>query len=254
MDHGLGSFRFFRFTRRPVNGNYSGSGNGYLFKKRDFNRLKIFGWSLIIALGIYIGLITNINQTTISGSETIGGSLVRRPWVWQHMENRLVYWSGAWSLFKENWLLGSGLWTFKELYPQTGLKFNPPHAHNMYLQTAAETGVIGIGLLVACLINLGSTIIRTFKKGGAEAADLNFYIAVSLSGFLLHNLIEYNWLAANFIYYFIFLVISVEVLNRENANNKNWKLMLGEKGYWPKLVIIIILLGTFAVVQNYRYH
>jgi len=226
----------------------------YLLIKKEFHRLKIFGWGSFLALGFYIGLVKIINQYPPPGSEEIAGSLIRRPWIWGHMENRFMYWAGAWSLFKENYLLGTGLWTFRELYPQTGLRYTPPNVHNMYLQTATETGLIGLGLLMVCLTALGSSIVRIFRRGSGEVVELNFYITVSLSGFLLHNLIEYNWLSSNFIYYFVFFVISIEVLNRKVADHKIEALTNYSKGIWSTATLLLMVLGAVALLQYYRYH
>ena len=138
----------------------------------------------------------------------------------------------------EHWFLGSGLWTYFELYPQTGLGRTPPHAHNMYFQTAVETGLVGLGLLVACIIKAYSTFISIFKKGTSERkTDKAYYIVVSLSSYLIHNLIEYNWLISNFIYYFVFLLISLEVLNRDNPASIKCTYFVDAKGFWPKIII-----------------
>jgi O-antigen ligase len=223
----------------------------YYLAKQESRQIKFISYGLLLTLGIYIGLVQILNQ--YPGSEEMTASLIRRPWVWEHMENRFMYWTGAWTLFKENWLLGTGLWTFKELYPQTGLKYTPPHVHNMYLQTATETGLIGFSLLLACLSVLGLTIIRIFKNGKTKLLELNIYIAFSLFGFLLHNFIEYNWLGSNFIYFFVFLVISVELISRDTQDNKQSSSMPGLKGVWPKAVTLTLALGALTVLQYYRY-
>lgn len=224
----------------------------YLLKKKDIQNLKYLGGCLLLALLVYIGLASNIHHT--ADAQAVAGSLVRRPWVWQHIENRFIYWTGAWSLFTEYWLLGSGLWTFVEFYPQMGLMYSPPHAHNLYLQTAAETGLIGFSLLMFCLTILFFTVVKTFRKARPETRDINFYISVSLSGLLLHNLIEYNWLTANFIFYFVFFIISVEVLNRETQRPEESNGMATFNGLWPKVIPVILVLGLFTIVQYYRYH
>ncbi len=224
----------------------------YLYIRKDLRNLKLLGWSLLIAILIYFSIIEFISGNTLVGAEALQDSLIRRPWVWEHLENRFMYWTGAWSIFKDHWLVGSGLWTFIELYPQTGLKYTPPHAHNMYLQTLAETGLVGFGFLMACLIILFKTFVGIFKRGGAERKDIGFYIAISLSCFLLHNLIEYNWLTSNFIYIFVFLIISVEILNRDPKINNN--IMWNAKYFGPKIIPFIIIVGAFSVMQYYRYH
>lgn len=225
----------------------------YLLKKKDFFHLKILAGTIFLTLVTYFGLVNILNPTPQTSSEAVTSLLVRRPWIWEHLENRLMYWSGAWSIFKENWLLGSGLWTFIELYPQTGLKYTPPHAHNMYLQTAMETGLVGFGLLMACLTVLFRTLVHIFKKASTDVAELNFYIAVSLFGFLLQNLIEYNWLTSNFIYFFVFLIVAVEVLNRETGENKKWVSLPFSKEIFPKWVVLSMVLGAFTIIQYYRY-
>ncbi len=222
----------------------------YSIYKKDYRNLKILGWSLFIAFMAYFVLIKFIIGVPLPGSEVIQDSLVRRNWTWGHLENRFMYWAGAWSIFKDHWLFGSGLWTFVELYPQTGLNYTPPHAHNAYLQTLAETGLVGFSFLMICLIVLFRNIGRIFRKASSEVVDLCFYLSVSLCGFLLHNAIEYNWLISNFIYVFVFLIISIEVLNRELQIKESLKL----QQYLPKTVPVIIVIGIFAIYQYYSYH
>lgn len=225
----------------------------YFLKNKEISKLKYLTWTIIFSLAAYIGVVTILGSINQVGSETLQNTLVRRPLVWNHMENRLMYWSGAWSIFKDNWILGSGLWTFLELYPQTGLKYTPPHAHNMYLQTAAETGLIGFVLLMASLTTMFFKFIHIFKKASFEVADLTFYIGLSLSGFLIHNLIEYNWLISNYIYLFVFLAISIEVLSREIEGEKRVIFYPKEKGIFSNCVILIMIFGMVTVIQYYHY-
>jgi hypothetical protein len=95
----------------------------YLWLKKDLRNVILLGWSLVIALLIYFVIIKFFIANPRIGDEVIQDAFIRRPWVWEHLENRFMYWTGAWSIFKEHGLLGSGLWTFVELYPQTGLKY-----------------------------------------------------------------------------------------------------------------------------------
>jgi O-antigen ligase len=226
----------------------------YFLKNKESSNLKFLGWSLVFSLGVYVGLVNILDYINQTSSETVASTLVRRPLVWGHIENRLMYWSGAWSIFKDNWILGSGLWTFYELYPQTGFKYTPPHAHSMYVQTAAETGLIGFGLLMVCLATLYSNIVRIFKKASAQVVDITFYVGLSISGFLIHNLIEYNWLVSSYIYLFILLVIIIEVLSREIKEAKTLRFFPEAKGIYSKSVILLMVLGMVTVIQFYHYN
>jgi O-antigen ligase len=221
------------------------------------HQARLVGIGVIISVSIYWGLLKLILEPGLIASmgevEVVKQAVVIKEWANRSVGSRLMYWTGAWRIFTDHWLTGSGLWTFVELYPQTGLSRLPAHAHSMYLQTAAETGLIGFGFLIACLTALCSVLVRIFKRGSAEVVEMNFFIAASLIGFLVNNIIEYNWLTANFIYYFVFLVISVEVLNRETKGYKRWVLIFDNKGLWVKVVPIIMILGAFVIVQYYSY-
>lgn len=227
----------------------------YLLVAKKTYQAKLVGFGVLASILIYFALIKLILEPTlIIPIEEIEELDVVNNWLNSSVGLRLMYWLAAWRIFTEHWLYGSGLWTFTELYPQTGLLSRfPPHAHSMYLQTAAETGLIGLGFLMACLTVLFSTMIRIFKKGSVEVVKINFYIAASLIGFLINNIVEYNWLTSNFIYYFVFLIISVEVLNRETQGYRKWGIKINTQGLQTKVVPIFMVLGAFVVVQYYSY-
>jgi O-antigen ligase len=233
----------------------------YLLITKKPEQARLVGLGTLVSILIYFSLLKLFLEPnliasigSVEGVKEVTESEVTKVWIDSSVGIRLMYWSGAWRIFTEHWLLGSGLWTFVELYPQTGLSSRlPAHAHSMYLQTAAETGLIGFGLLVTCLTIFCSTLVRIFKRGSAKIVEINFYITVSIIGLLINNIIEYNWLTANFIYYFVFLIISVEILNRETLGYKKWVLVYECKGFWAKAVPILMVLGAVVIVQYYSY-
>jgi len=226
----------------------------YFVHRKEGHKAKMVGWGALLSVLIYFVICKLILEPNLKLVVGLGEPEVYEdPWILNNVVLRFIYWLGAWRIFAEHWLLGSGLWTFVELYPQTGLERSPPHAHNIYLQTAAETGLIGLGLLLACLATLGATLVRIFKRGSSDVAEIAFYIALSLGGFLLNNISEYNWLTANFIFYFVFLVVSVEVLSRETGDNKKWVFLAGVGQLSSKAVMIIMTLGIFTIFQYYSY-
>jgi O-antigen ligase len=229
----------------------------YLLVTKKPKQARLVGLGVCVSILIYFGLVKLVFEpnfiASIGGIEAVKEVQEADEWENSTLGIRLMYWSGAWKIFTEHWLTGSGLWTFVELYQQTGLSRLPANAHSMYIQTAAETGLIGFIFLIACLTALCSVLVRIFKRGSSEVVEMNFFITISLIGFLVHNIFEYNWLTANFIYYFVFLAISVEVLNRETQGYKSWVLIYDNKGLWVKVVPIIMVLGAFVIVQYYSY-
>ncbi len=225
----------------------------YFITNKELDRAKLVGFGLLLSFLIYFVICKFILEPNLAIPVTRVEPEPISPPAFNNIVLRLLYWLGAWRIFIENWLFGSGLWTFMELYPQTGLERSPPHAHNIYLQTAAETGLIGIGLLIACITSLSFKLIHICRKGSAQIAQTGIFIGLSLAGFLLHNISEYNWLTANFIYYFIFLIISVEVIYRETEGSKKWIIKEGSGKVWSKTVLILSILGAYSIFQYYSY-
>ena len=195
------------------------------------------------------------------GSTVISSPFIEEDWLLQHVGIRLRLWVGAWRIFSENWLLGSGLWTYNEIYPYTGLlkvvgdPFNilPPHAHSLYLQTAAETGLIGIALLSSCLFFIFRNNIKLLIEKKRTTLDLNFFLLTSAVGFLIHNISEYNWLNSLFTYYFVLLCVSMGYLGRVNSLQAESLISFRKIFLLPSILLFSLVLG-FTQVKFYKYY
>ncbi len=82
---------------------------------------------------------------------------------------RPSYWAAAWRMFEDAPLtgLGPGAWAARRLaYLESGeVDFSVPHAHNVYLQTAAELGVVGLAAGVIAGLAVGWLIYRALRSG-----------------------------------------------------------------------------------------
>ena len=109
---------------------------------------------------------------------------------------------GRWSIWSQSAdvaarfpVLGSGLGTFPHVMPafqRTGEGRTLTHAHNDYLELAAEIGVAGsVIALCAVLLILGS--LRTRSRDPAEPAPLSTYAAAAgLLAVAFHSLVDFN--------------------------------------------------------------
>ncbi len=100
---------------------------------------------------------------------------------------RPVYWHVAWREYVAHPLLGSGAGTFGGYwlrYGEPGLAGGALDAHNLYLQTLAEVGPVGLGLLVAALA-LPVMVRRADPLAGAALAA---YLAL-----LAHAALDWDW-------------------------------------------------------------
>ena len=104
---------------------------------------------------------------------------------------------GAWHIFLDHPLAGTGLGTLQIVYPPYETLYDGKvvnHAHNDYLEALAETGVLG-GL--CCAWFLGVLLLKSFSR--FRQNDFSFPGALQLSGFvactgfLVHALVDFNF-------------------------------------------------------------
>ena len=120
---------------------------------------------------------------------------------------RMAAWADTFTLFRQNWMLGSGLDTFVTLFPavrtfSTDLIWT--HAHNDYLQFLAETGIIGGALGVWLLFAGGVEAAENLKRTtGTATGAILAGLAAGCVGFLAHGWLDFNFHipanAANFV-------------------------------------------------------
>jgi len=236
----------------------------YFQAHKEPERAKLVGLAALVAFLIFFNLVHLIPGANAFSPEIgVAAPKIEGAWLFSHVGVRLRFWLGAWRIFCEHWLIGGGLWTYSNLYPFTGLlevyeegitSRVPPHAHNLYLQTAAESGLIGLALLAGCLIFLFKDSLKIVIQKKRETRDFSFFLLCSVSGFLIHNISESNWLNSLFIYYFVLLVVSMGLLYREStAQVYNGSLFLKKSFTLPSIFFVALLIG-FALSNYYKYN
>ena len=84
--------------------------------------------------------------------------------------HRLAHWQAAWAMFQANPLIGVGPGNFDTAYQLYHLQRWPlslGHAHNYYLNTLAELGIIGFAALIAFLATVFGRIWQAMKWSGS---------------------------------------------------------------------------------------
>jgi O-antigen ligase len=157
------------------------------------------------------------SKTLISSITRIDSSME----VPKSITGRFEFWKVALKLFKHQPIKGFGLGTFFSAYyiEYPGNEWVSRFAHNHYLQTLVELGLVGIGIFFAFLLVSGKNILTRVKN---KNYDLMFAgsFAASIS-FLLHIFLEFSW---NFpgaaLFFFLMLGIAVGPYKRNN-NDKS---------------------------------
>lgn len=103
---------------------------------------------------------------------------------------RADYWRVAWDMASEAPLVGSGAGTFEAHWLRErppSFPFDVRDAHNLYLETLAEVGLVGLALLVATLTLPLVGLARARHRRLAPAAG-GAYVA-----FLAHAAVDWDW-------------------------------------------------------------
>jgi len=264
----------------------------YFVRKKDYAKIRDLIIAVVLITVVYFGLfslvklikgkplVEHINLTQIVAEKN------RKAWVenppsianiftgdkspWHSLAYRLIFWKTGWEIYKDYWLTGTGPWTYELLFPvyldkeitekvfsfwNFSSKFgghSPPHSHNIFIQAATETGLIGLGLLVAFLITIYSRGIHLLRKAPPEARSFVFFLIMGITGFMIHNQIEYNWFQIQFIYSFIILVFAIDFLDRKYSPRKS---SLGKvnSGIYISVLTAFILVGTLSTMNYYKY-
>jgi O-antigen ligase len=108
------------------------------------------------------------------------------------MEGRLAYWAGALRVFKEHPVVGTGPDTFYASYPPHRRFSDDPGSdhsltdkpHNVFLEYAADTGVLGLGAYLAVIVSVLAYGVRRCRSVTGETRLLLAAFVGMLAGYL----------------------------------------------------------------------
>jgi|GEM_PF-3677446 len=186
---------------------------------------------------------------------------------WTGFGIRMIVWRVAWDIFKDNPIKGSGAWTFRLLFPQYleryAVQDSPSHiqyelgrivhAHNIFIQTLADyglTGFIFFSLAVLCIALRYFELLKA--KAKPNAGELS--VILSLLGYVMHNLIEYNWPEPAFIYFFAYGAYCLDFFRSGKAKVEEKKNTFYSKRAYPSICIILSLASLWMAVNYYFYN
>ena len=125
---------------------------------------------------------------------------------------------GAWHIFLDHPVLGTGLGTFRTVYPPYETLYDGKivdHAHNDYLETLAETGILG-GLCCAwfiCLLLLAG--LHSLQEPNISlASGLRLAGLTGCCGVLVHSLVDFNLhIPANATFFFLMALLASSTMS-----------------------------------------
>jgi len=113
------------------------------------------------------------------------------------LPHRLDTWQCTADAFRSSPVKGSGLGSFPTVFTQHAIAVYTKYAHNLILQAAVDTGVIGASLLV---VFLGYVVLRSAwlilpfnNKQDAAVLPLTRAFAVASLVFIAYNMFDWEW-------------------------------------------------------------
>jgi O-antigen ligase len=153
----------------------------------------------VLGIGAVVGLPTSITDRLGVLFENFGIFDVRTVDVdatnWSVVE-RMAHWQAGWSMALDHPWLGVGPGNFEANYDNyylPGWPFALGHAHNFYLNTFAEMGIVGllafVGLTVTIFVRI-SHAIRVSAAGPSLRRGLCLGALAALTAFSIHNVFD----------------------------------------------------------------
>ncbi|MDY7025295.1 MAG: O-antigen ligase family protein [Pseudomonadota bacterium] len=97
---------------------------------------------------------------------------------------RFTIWDSTFELIKESPLIGYGLGTFFNVYPDSYVfgGHSVRYAHNEFLELAVELGALGLLIVAICMILALAMVLRVLKRGAGRDKVLVFAVLAAIVG------------------------------------------------------------------------
>jgi putative inorganic carbon (hco3(-)) transporter len=128
---------------------------------------------------------------------------------------RLDFWLVALDIWGEHPVLGAGPGSFPQAYaeaPHVGKAYlpdtlveAPPHAHNLFLHTLAENGLVGLVVLIGLLATAAAVAVRLICRRDHWARLLGAAGLGLLAAFLVQNQLDVTLFEVNTVMFFSLL-------------------------------------------------
>jgi O-antigen ligase len=111
-------------------------------------------------------------------------------------DGRPQHWSSALAVFRDFPLVGTGLGTFADVYPVYGtvrLEGRLTHAHNDYLESLSDLGLVGCALLLGTIVFLAIDGFRTWtKRRHPQIKGMGMGGIVAVAAIAVHSVTDFN--------------------------------------------------------------
>lgn len=130
---------------------------------------------------------------------------------------RLAHWQAAISMVESNPWLGVGSGNFDAVYPEYGLlnwDQSLGHAHNFYLNVAAETGIIGLSVYFALIVSTYWILLHSRRHPDPFARSVVIGIIGAITYLLVHSLTDNLYVNNVFLHFGAILGVMITIYHQ----------------------------------------
>lgn len=185
-------------------------------------RFKLNGlW--ILVLGLLAVLATGVGKDGLSTvDQGFGTALVKDG---ETLNGRLDFWKNALPILTDFPLTGTGGGTFRDVYPRYQHSASgafPLHAHNDYVETLTNTGLIGsVAILLFLALFFRSTLAAYRKRRDGYVIHLYLGSLAGLIALLLHCMLDLQFRVSAAVGLYFFLLLGVNAASVALKQHRN---------------------------------
>jgi O-antigen ligase len=135
--------------------------------------------------------------------------------------SRFALWGAAFLMFRSNMLIGTGYGTFRYLYNDyiPGIPGGQLDSHNFYLQTLAETGLIGFFAFFLMLYGFFRRGYALIREDDPVYRIVGIGVCGAIVGFLIHGFVDFLFIVSPQFGAMFWLVMALGLSAFENCTS-----------------------------------
>ena len=188
-------------------------------KKRFITLLK-YGIAVLVVLILSVIFIPKVQVMFTRLADAMGDT---------DLNNRRVFWENGLLLFLKNPIKGCGFGSYSSFdkYEGTGYGYS---AHNIYLETLAELGIIGIILLLilfTCVLYKAMRLLRSKKSISSQSLSIcSHFVFYGILSYLFYGLMETPMYSFSLEFIFVILLCIMSSIYNRNSKTKKIRFVL----------------------------
>ncbi len=186
------------------------------------------GIIVVSASGNPLGGTTSVSQ----GPSRLGESSLNNRWGW---------WKEAWHGFAGEPLGGTGAGSFEIVHREfRDSPVDVRETHNLPLQFASETGIVGLALWVGAMAAALLGAWRALGRLGGDEREAGLALGLALPAFLVHGLLDYDWDFVALAGPLLFVIGFLLAVGRQPVR-------VGRHHVWVAAVLLVAFAGLYSI-------